>query len=109
MADRWRKFVNNGILSKEAVYERIDSYANAFMESGAWQREYEKWNNNPVPLEQDITVETDYVKKWYSRNFDHIENVVFKDYGTTGIKNIEKDNANDNTIYNMFGQKVDRH
>ena len=105
VANRWRKFVNKGILSKEAVNERIDSYANAFIESGAWQREYDKWNNNPVPLEQDITVETNYVKRWYSHNFDNIEGV-FKEYGTTYIKDVETDNDNDGTLYNVLGQKV---
>lgn len=55
-------------------------------------------------MEQAITVETNYVKNWYSRNFDNIEDAL-KEYGTTGITNMNK--VNDDTLYNVMGQKVD--
>ncbi len=60
------------VFSVEAVCKRMDDYAEAFVRSGAWQREYNRWNGNPVPLTEDITEELSYVKDWYARNFRHV-------------------------------------
>ena len=60
------------LFSIQHVEELLDSYANAFVVSGAWAREYEKWNGNPVPLEESIFDELAYVKNWYAQNYDNI-------------------------------------
>ena len=62
---RWME-LSAGILSTERFNSRLDAYAQAFKESGAWERERNKWNNNPVPL--DLEEELAYVKDWYVRN-----------------------------------------
>ena len=111
VATRWRKLCADGILTKAKFNSRIDSYVEALTISGAWEREYSKWNDNPVVLKKDLKEEADYVKDWYSRNYDNLYNSVFKDLGTSNIVNMStnKDkttNMNDNTLYNIMGQKV---
>ena len=71
VAQRWNE-LRNVQLSVDSVCSLIDAYGESFMESGAWQREYEKWNNNPVPLKADIKEELEYVKDWYGRNYENL-------------------------------------
>lgn len=65
MKERWQE-LSLGIMSPNNFNARLDAYAKRFKESGAWQREYDKWNNNPVPL--DLDDELEYVKNWYVKN-----------------------------------------
>lgn len=65
MKERWQELLS-GIMSLDNFNSRLDAYAKRFKESGAWQREYDKWNNNPVPL--DLDTELEYVKNWYVKN-----------------------------------------
>lgn len=108
VAERWQQLCNDGILSKEAFDKRIDDYVEALTVSGAWQREYDKWNNNPVALKKDLHEEAQYVKEWYSKNYDNLANTVFST--STGISNIAYSDGQHNgkaTLYNIMGQKVD--
>ena len=68
MSSRWIANYTT-LFSREAVARRLDDYGTLFTASGAWQREYEKWNGNPVPLEEDIFDELQYVKDWYGENY----------------------------------------
>lgn len=108
----WRKLCADGILTKTKFNSRVDSYVEALTISGAWEREYSKWNGNPVALKKDLKEEADYVKDWYSRNYDNLYNTIFKNLGTTNIVNISTKNnrttnMSNNTLYNIMGQKVD--
>ena len=106
IAERWRE-LHETILSEEAFNTRLDTYASAFTESGAWQREYDKWNGNPVELQKDITKETAYVKDWYRRNCDNLANDIFRDIAT-GVDGINTpDDGNSKATFNLMGQKVD--
>ena len=55
-------------LSPQHVDSCIGRYSEMFEQSGAWQREVDRWNNNPVPLKADIKEETAYVSEWYREN-----------------------------------------
>lgn len=77
MRDRWL-LLSGGLMSRESVNARIDDYARRFTLSGAWQREYERWNGNPVPLTENLQDETAYVKDYYSRNLDNITSLLNK-------------------------------
>ena len=57
-------------LSATHVFSILDKYAQQFEKSGAWQREYQKWNNRPVPLMESLNDELDYVKTWYEYNHE---------------------------------------
>ncbi len=78
MSQRWRTLDNGGALSVETFNRRVDSYVDQLTKSGAWQREHERWNNNPVPLADDLNTEANYVKDWYSRNAENLRNTEFR-------------------------------
>lgn len=78
------------------------------MVSGAWEREYDKWNGNPVPLKRDLSEEVAYVKDWYHRNATYLRDYVF-----LGVESEIRDMLSDKnekqgrkTVYNMAGQRV---
>lgn len=74
MAERWIELSTN-TFSPNSINERIDTYSEQIVNSGAWQREYNKWNNNPVELKENIYEETEYVKTWYQANFDYLKSI----------------------------------
>ena len=69
--ERWRE-LSATLLSPDSVFARLDAYARQFLNSGAWQREYDRWNGNPVPLKESLNLEIDYVKRWYADNYNSI-------------------------------------
>jgi leucine rich repeat domain-containing protein len=71
LRQRWEQWAA-GAFHPTAVDRRLDEYAEAFTASGAWQRERQRWDGNPVPLKEDIDDELDYVKDWYRRNYFHL-------------------------------------
>jgi hypothetical protein len=68
---KWTKY-HNTLFSPQSISDRMDNYAKLFTSSGAWEREYAKWNGNPVPLKHDIADELTYVKEWYVRNYNNL-------------------------------------
>lgn len=102
MKERWQE-LSLGIMSPNSFNFRLDAYAKRFKESGAWQREYDKWNNNPVPL--DLEEELEYVKKWYVNNIAALNKVlgviaddipyVFQDTDSYNIR-----------MYNIDGKRI---
>ena len=68
LAIKWAKHYDT-LLSPNAIASRLEAYAKQFKDSGAWQREVARWNNNPVPLEDDIADELAYVNTWYAENY----------------------------------------
>ena len=69
--ERWEE-LSATLLSPDSVFARLDAYARQFLNSGAWQREYDRWNGNPVPLKESLNLEIDYVKRWYADNYNSI-------------------------------------
>ncbi len=92
------------------IEKRLDEYSDAFLTSGAWEREYNKWNENPVPLKQSITEEIDYVKDWYRRNCEFLCEE-FKLW-TMGVLNVPETIGKEDVgkyedgVYLMDGRKV---
>lgn len=107
VADKWRQ-LRLSTLSDDAVYARLDAYANMLIESGAWEREYNKWNGDPVELQENLFDELDYVKEWYTNNANNLESVIF--LGCGGINDLFNDTEfssdEDSPVYNIMGQKV---
>ena len=81
VADRWRT-LSKTLLSKENFNARVDAYVKQMKESGAWEREYNAWNRNPVELKRNLDEEADYIKAWFSTNFDNLQNKIFADIPT---------------------------
>ena len=108
--------LRSSLLLPENIDARLDKYSDAFLTSGAWEREYNKWNGNPVPLKQSITEELDYVKDWYRRSYKFICNEFdTEEMGISdnlGPANTGQDRWNENEwgyadgIYLMDGRKI---
>ena len=102
MKERWQE-LSLGIMSPNSFNSRLDAYAKRFKESGAWQREYDRWNNNPVPL--DLDEELEYVKKWYVNNiaaFNKVLGVIADD-----IPYVFQDTDSYNMrMYNIDGKRI---
>ena len=111
MKERWQE-LSLGIMSPNSFNSRLDAYAKRFKESGAWQREYDKWNNNPVPL--DLDEELEYVKKWYVNNIAALNKVlgviaddipyVFQDTDSYNIRMYNIDGKR--IMSNPFGRRI---
>ena len=105
VAERWKELYN-GILSEQEFNQRIESYCERIVNSGAWEREYNKWNNNPVELKADLKDEVDYVKDWYKSNINNLESKYFGNI-ESDITNINMQRAkNTRSIHNLAGQRV---
>ena len=98
MKDRWQELLS-GLMSPENISSRLDAYAQRFKESGAWQREYDKWNNNPVPL--DLDEELEYVKKWYVNNISALNKILGV---STGIPSVYSDTSDEYKYYYLDGK-----
>ena len=102
MKERWQE-LSLGIMSPNSFNSRLDAYAKRFKESGAWQREYDKWNNNPVSL--DLDEELEYVKKWYVNNIAALNNVLGVIAGDIPYVFQDTDSYNIR-MYNIDGKKI---
>jgi hypothetical protein len=94
----------DSIFSTDHVFALIDSYAQQLMASGAWQREREKWNENPVPLTETIYDELVYVKDWYQRNYDNLCRQFGVDKGI--VSNTYHPTPGNQAVYTLDGRKV---
>lgn len=94
------------LFTPEDISQRLDGYANMFKASGAWDREREKWDGNPVPLQANINDEIDYVKRWYAKNYESLCNQFGTPSVTTGVVNATAINF-PISIYTLDGRKVD--
>jgi len=109
VSDRWKELRGN-ILSPVTLDARLDAYTDQLDKSGAWRREYDKWNGNPVPLKQKVSEEVNYVKDWYRRNMAYLDDVVYKGI-VSGVEHGRLDGHDDKeqtAVYNLAGQRVSR-
>ena len=88
LASKWEEY-GETLFSCDAIARRLDDYAELFTNSGAWKREYNKWNGNPVPLQADIADELAYVKNWYEKNHESLCEQVDLSV-TTAINDVER-------------------
>lgn len=100
LLQRWNELAAT-ILSADSLNRRLDSYAALFEESGAWQREKAKWNNNPVPL--NLQEELQYVKDWYAENLSALHHAINQLTGISSPQAEEKEPA----LYLLNGQRTD--
>ena len=92
--------------------ETIHNYAASIEKSGAWQRERDKWNGNPVELSANIYEEEDYIMEWYAQNYEFIDNKI--GHNTTSITHYQTPNTNQPTpntyhptpIFDLSGRRI---
>ena len=71
VANRWEELTGT-VLSPANVESHITAISQRFVESGAWEREYERWKNTKVRIGRNINAEVQYVMNWYCGNLEHI-------------------------------------
>lgn len=101
LCNLWQK-ASKTIFSEEAIVKRMNDYADSFVKSGAWEREYRKWNGNPVVLTEDPQEELAYIKQWFHSSHINLNNYF---YSVSHISSVHT-NTESNNKYNLFGQKV---
>ncbi len=108
VAERWQTLCMD-VLSPARFCERVDSLAGVLAQSGTWRREHAVWNGNPIELGESPQEETDYMKMWYERNFEHLS----REYGgfLSSVEMIEEDavhekNGQDFNIYDLSGRPL---
>ena len=100
--NRWAE-LSETLFSIEEFNRRLDAYADMFVASGAWERERNKWNGNPVPLKESLAEELLYVKDWYKRNHAYL----CEQYESEATKLVSTfANTNTNNVYMLDGRKV---
>lgn len=105
LADRWAA-LRDGALSVENVAQRIFDYADLLEQSGAWQRDRELWNYNPVTLGETAQHQADYMVEWYRANHDRLDELLLP-YQTTAIKEARADTiSHPSFFYDLQGRKV---
>lgn len=71
VARRWTQLVQHE-LSPSNLESHIRTFAQQFVESGAWQREIDRWQNQGIDVTADIESEITYVMRWYRSNINHL-------------------------------------
>ena len=105
---RWQQY-RKGVLSIDSVYQWLDRYSDMFIRSGAWNREYEKWNDNPVPLRLTLEEEIDYVKQWYKMNYNHLCNIFDIPVSVNAVPMVVENAPlfqGEEVIFNLQGQRI---
>ena len=103
---RWAENMTT-LFSCDSIARRLDDYARLFTSSGAWEREYEKWNGNPVPLKKHIADEMVYVKKWYSKNYLNLCAQLDTDI-PTGNMGTASYQSSANRVFTLDGRRISR-
>lgn len=71
LARRWEQLVE-AELSPSRLRGSLTAIAQRYIESGAWQREAERWGGTSIDIVQDIDQEIEYVMSWYQRNTSYV-------------------------------------
>lgn len=75
LAKRWAE-LRDSVLSVASVSQLINDYAQQLDESGAWQRERELWNYNPVAIEETAAEAAKYMTEWYAESHEAISKLL---------------------------------
>ena len=75
LAQRWQHLIENQ-LSPANLESHINTIAQRFVESGAWQREYERWKNTNIRIGANIDTEVQYVINWYIDNIAYASETI---------------------------------
>lgn len=93
------------ILSENSLKERFHNYFQLFKETGAAQRETEKWNG-VNGIEIDFDKEESYINKWIEERLTYLDEKVKAFSTKINTFEEEKDISNHSNIYTLEGIKV---
>ena len=83
------------LLSVETVTQIINNYASRLDDSGAWQRNREVWNYNPITIATTANEPAEWMADWYASNYQRVDELL-KPYMPTGIETIKESAHPDN-------------
>ena len=104
LADRWAE-LREGPLSVDTVIQRIYDYADLLDQTGAWQRDRELWNYDPVTLGATAQDEAEYMTEWYQANHDALDELLLP-HRSTDIISVQGERVLVNGYYNLSGQRI---
>lgn len=96
------------MLHPDSINALMETYAESFVASGAWERERQRWDNKPVPLQPDIHDELAYVDSWYRKNYDTLSTLWAGKDVFTAVQRKTQDSpsSHSKTAYSLFGLPV---
>ena len=83
VARRWDE-LKDSVFSPENLESHINAIAQRYVESGAWNREYNLWkdltqeDDERLIIAENIYDEVQYVMNWYNRNHEFISNKLLR-------------------------------
>lgn len=115
--ERYQELRQNGnVLSTESLIERFTKYYNALKNSGAAQRETDKWSgDSDIQGEEiDFDKEYEYICDWITKHMEAVDKKGFpvlydKEYMDSIFARIDNKiiiNKSDNHIYTLSGQRI---
>lgn len=69
---RWSE-VRNTVLSVESIREIVDSLSFMLDSEGMWEKERNRWNNNPVELADNSKIEANYIIDSFIKQHDALD------------------------------------
>lgn len=108
MKSRWQD-ARTGAFAVDSVRERLEKYADLFIESGAWERSVKAGNPDDL-IVKDLKAEVEGIVRWYENRFDEMDRY----FGLTdsnedsGVVTVENTPEGDDAVYNIHGIRVDR-
>ncbi len=104
------KELRNSYFSTQDLINRYYSYYELLKNSGAAQREQNRWSGDSDILNAtiDFDLEYQYIENWITNHVQYLDNNVFNYQGSTAINHVIK-KQNTTPIYNINGQPVNNH
>lgn len=97
-----------GAFSTTSVNQKLETYRDLFVKSGAWQRMIDRFgvtSSGPM-LVDDLAKEISLIEKWYEQRFQEMDAY----FGISdGIEGIIADTQSNSSVYNLNGQAVSSH
>lgn len=110
MKERWEE-LRVGAMHPDSLMGRMRGYADEMTNSGAWQREYDKWGRDSgyyyVPLNPSIDEQMDEMEKWYKKHYDYIDIQYQAISEVNGILTHKANEPQGAKTYNLQGMEVD--
>ena len=102
------KELRNSVFMEEKLKQRYINYLHILEESGAAEREKERWSGDTDIRGEIINFkeETDYICQWITKRLQFLDNQW--NYTTTVTPVNSENNISDHAVYTVLGQKVSK-
>lgn len=101
--DRWNQ-LKTGVYHPDSIEECARIYLDQFVSSGAWRREYARWDSEEFPLSVSLQEEYDYMMQWYRNTYYYFDNLMQN--SPVDIATARPVSSPANAIYDLAGRKL---